>query len=97
VLHRVPTMKKVSALLCEQPFSSQRRLLTQALHWDRGRPARNEHRKVRDLGKCSLQTFRFALRAHGGRAARGPSEELESNAKVSTKGAQPRSPDAEVA
>ena len=29
------------------PFSSNLRLSTQAPHWDRGRPARYEHRKVR--------------------------------------------------
>src|SRR6267142_5291341 len=55
----------------------QSRLITQALHWDRGRPARHEHRQVR--GSWQELNFRrlFALRAHCGRDARGPSEELE--------------------
>jgi hypothetical protein len=50
---------------------------TQALHWDRGRPARHEHREVRDSRQDSTSYVMFALRAHSGRAARGPSEELE--------------------
>jgi len=122
----------------EPPFNRDSRLTTQALHWDRGRPARYERRKVRgsrqalnfrcsvraarslragrplrapqsarispstqlqmffsrcaltaggspatstarceDLAKHSTSDVLFALRAHCGRAARAPSEELE--------------------
>ena len=50
---------------------------TQALHWDRGRPARYERRRCEDLTNCSTSLVLFALRAHGGRDARGPSEKLE--------------------
>ena len=51
-----------------QPLSSRPRLSTQALHWDRGRPARSEHRKVRKSQESSrLRTFcsRCALTAGG--------------------------------
>ncbi len=41
-----------------------------------GSPAPNTGR-CEDLGKRSILDVRFALRAHCGRAARGPSEELE--------------------
>ncbi len=40
-------------------------------YWDRGRLARSERRQVRDPRR---QKNLFALRAHGGRVARGPSE-----------------------
>src|SRR6266550_9033199 len=53
------------------------RITTQALHWDRGRPARTSTARCDDLAKYSVSAVLFALRAHGGRAARGPSEELE--------------------
>jgi hypothetical protein len=51
-------------------------LTTQALHWDRGRPARSDPRQVRGSRKYSTSDVLFALRAHSGRDARGPSEEL---------------------
>jgi hypothetical protein len=47
----------------------------QALHWDRGRPVRNEHRRCEDF--APIEKHLFALRAQCGRDARGPSEELE--------------------
>ena len=49
----------------------------QAPPWDRGRPARFEHRKARKFPAGSNANVLFALRAHCGRDARGPSEELE--------------------
>ncbi len=56
------------------PFSSDFRLTTRALHWDRGRPARFEHRKVQGSRTSDVL---FALRAHCRRDACGPCEELE--------------------
>jgi len=50
---------------------------TRALHWDRGRPARYKRRQVRGSWKISTLDVPFALRAQGGRDARGPSEEFE--------------------
>jgi hypothetical protein len=41
-----------------------------------GVPPAYEHRKVRVLAKWSMSDVLFALRAHCGRAARGPSKEL---------------------
>jgi hypothetical protein len=58
-------------------FSSYLRVTTQALHWDRGRPARYKQREVRRSRKSSTSDVLLALRAHCGRAARGPSEEIE--------------------
>ena len=52
-------------------------MIIRAPEWDRGRPARYEHRKVRGSRKELNFEILFALRAHGGRVARGPSEELE--------------------
>jgi hypothetical protein len=51
--------------------------MSQRLHRDRGRPARSEHRKVR--GSRKMLNFGRSVRAglSCGRAARGPSGELE--------------------
>jgi len=52
----------------EPPFNRDSRLTTQALHWDRGRPARYEHRKgARITPSTQLQMFfsRCALTAGG--------------------------------
>ena len=46
-------------------------------YWDRGRPARREHRRVREPQKGSTDDVMLALRARCGRDARSPSEELE--------------------
>jgi len=62
------------------------RFTTRALYWDRGRLARNERRKVRWSRKVLNFSGSFALRAHCGRAARGPSEELVDKAKVTKEG-----------
>ena len=43
--------------------------------WDRGRPARIEHRRCEILRVSGCNDS--VLRAHCGRDARGPSEELE--------------------
>ena len=59
-------------------------LTTQPLHWERGRLARSEHRKVRGSRKVLNSDVLFALRAHCGRAARAPSEEVERQAQVTT-------------
>src|SRR3984893_2133641 len=56
---------------------------TRALHWARGRPARHEHRRCEDLVKGLMSNVLFALRAHGGRAARGPSQTLECSSEGS--------------
>jgi hypothetical protein len=50
----------------------------QALHWERGRLARNEREaraRRRQLARCKVSAPDGAL---GGRDARAPSEELES-------------------
>jgi hypothetical protein len=47
---------------------------TQVIVWDRGRPARNAP-QARNLSKVISKTI-FALRAHCGRDARGPSNHL---------------------
>ena len=57
--------------------SNNFRFNTQALRWDRGRPARYEHRRCEYLAECSTSDVLFAFRAHGGRDARGPSKELD--------------------
>jgi len=44
---------------------------TQAIWWERGRPRPQRRRQARSL----LESI-FALRAHGGRDARGPSKSL---------------------
>jgi hypothetical protein len=51
--------------------------MTQTLHWDRGRLARTSAVRHADLATDLTAGGLFALRAHGGRDARGPSEELE--------------------
>jgi len=45
-------------------------------YWDRGRLARREHRKCDSPATDSILNTVLALRARGGRDARGPSEEL---------------------
>src|SRR6267142_3260209 len=42
-----------------------------------GGPPATSTARCDDSQRAQLHTFLFALRAHGGRAARGPSEELE--------------------
>jgi len=46
-------------------------------YWDRGRLARLKYRRQRDAANLFDFKRLFALRAHGGRDARGPSDELE--------------------
>ena len=55
--------------------TSYLRLTIRALHWERGRLARYEHRKVR--GSSEEFNFRHVVRAARSlRAGRGPSKEL---------------------
>ena len=49
----------------------------QALHWDRGRLARHRVPSGQMNGNALNCDVLLALRARGGRGARGPSEELE--------------------
>ena len=49
----------------------------QVIVWDRGRPARTRRR--RGGFQAATFPFIFALRAHCGRDARGPSQSLESS------------------
>ena len=48
---------------------------SQVICWDRGRPARNAP-KARGF-QAAVSLFIFALRAHCGRDARGPSKSLD--------------------
>ena len=50
----------------------------QALHWERGRPARNERAARTRVRDFELLSDRRTFRCSGGRDARAPSEELES-------------------
>ncbi|MCA1573100.1 MAG: hypothetical protein LC770_00860 [Acidobacteria bacterium] len=50
-------------------------LMIQAVHWDRGRPHPAPSGAL--TSQCDQLTTQLALRARGGRDARGPSEELE--------------------
>ena len=62
--------------LVSLPFSSEFRLPTRALYWDRGRPARRERAARTDYAE--LTSCREILAPDGGRsgrAARGPNEE----------------------
>ena len=69
----------------EPPINRDSRLTTQALHWDRGRLARYEHRKVR--GSRQALNFRCSVRAARSlRAARAPSEELEWSVSTDERG-----------
>ena len=61
----------------ESTFSSNLRLVTQALHWDRGRPARRERTARTERLELTTLEIIAPYGARSGRAARGPSEELE--------------------
>ncbi len=73
----------------EPPFNRDSRLTTQALHCDRGRPARYEHRKVR--GSRQALNFRCSVRAARSLRAGRPrsSEELEWSVSTDERGDYP--------
>jgi len=52
-------------------------LTTRALHWDRGRLARSERAARTDVWSWAHGEIFAPFGAHCGRAARGPSEQLE--------------------